>query len=150
MTLRTIIAGNGIGFGRGSRGQQARKLNELIRLNRYMSDIVTTGQEESRVAAKAAGWYSHALPYAGLVASVFLIVAIFGITSFGQTNAVKTSAGGNRFLLVVETSSVMERRIEATLKVVQGLLASGMNGQIHKGDTLGIWTFNDELHAGIV
>lgn len=54
-----------------------------------------------------------------------------------------------RWLLIVDTSSAMERRAKAVEGVVGELVASGMNGQIHPGDELGIWTFNQELHAGV-
>ena len=54
----------------------------------------------------------------------------------------------NRYLFVVETSHSMQRRSEAVLKTVQDLLLSGMKGQLHPGDTLGLWTFNDDLYAG--
>jgi len=31
---------------------------------------------------------------------------------------------------------------------VRGLLVSGMNGQLRRGDTLGVWTFNADLYSG--
>lgn len=42
----------------------------------------------------------------------------------------------------------MERRGDGTLRAVQQLLMSGIGGQLRFGDTLGIWTYNNELHAG--
>jgi len=65
-----------------------------------------------------------------------------------QTNLAKPGPHSNRYLLIVETSRAMERRSEAALKVAQGLLVSGMNGQLQRGDSLGVWTFNEELYAG--
>src|SRR5207244_627108 len=52
-------------------------------------------------------------------------------------------------LIVVETSRSMQHRSDAVLKSVQDLLVSGMKGQVRRGDSLGIWTFNDQLRAGI-
>jgi hypothetical protein len=66
-----------------------------------------------------------------------------------QTNAAKPSGPSNRYLLVVETSRAMQRRSDGMMKTVQSLLATGMGGQVHKGDTIGLWTFNEELHVGI-
>ncbi len=67
----------------------------------------------------------------------------------GQTNKVKPPAGpSNRYLLVVETSRAMERRAEGLMQALGDLLAGGIGGQIHAGDTLGLWTFNEELYAG--
>jgi hypothetical protein len=42
----------------------------------------------------------------------------------------------------------MQRRSEAVLQTVQDLLTSGMAGQLRPGDTLGVWTFGDDLYAG--
>jgi hypothetical protein len=54
----------------------------------------------------------------------------------------------NRCLLIVETSGAMARRTEATLLAVQTLLSSNLQGHLRRGDTLGVWTFNKQLHAG--
>src|SRR5438094_8071016 len=66
-------------------------------------------------------------------------------SSEAQTN---TSPPGNRYLFVVETSRSMQSRSEGTLRAVQQLLNSGMGGQLRRGDTLGVWTYNDTLFAG--
>src|SRR5258706_5882436 len=42
----------------------------------------------------------------------------------------------------------MQRRAVGTLKALQDLLASGMGGQLRRGDTLGVWTYNQDLKAG--
>ncbi len=34
------------------------------------------------------------------------------------------------------------------LTIVQDLLTSGMKGQVEAGDTIGLWTFNEELYTG--
>jgi len=65
-----------------------------------------------------------------------------------QTEAPPTHQLGNRALLVVETSSAMQSRAEGTLHAVQELLATELQGQLQTGDTLGVWTFSDEVHAG--
>ncbi len=63
-----------------------------------------------------------------------------------QTNSAYADA--NRCLLIVDTSRAMERRSQAMLDVVRNLVMSGLNGQLRRGDTLGLWTFNQELYAG--
>src|SRR5262245_15657491 len=65
-----------------------------------------------------------------------------------QPNATGTAARSNRYLLVVETSRSMQRRSEGVLETIQALLASNFGGQIRNGDTLGVWTYNEELSAG--
>lgn len=83
------------------------------------------------------------------------LAAVFALWLTGLTvaRAVEPAAPGKkaqpaRWLLIVDTSSAMERRAKAVEGVVGELVASGMNGQIHPGDELGIWTFNKELRAG--
>jgi hypothetical protein len=53
-----------------------------------------------------------------------------------------------RFLLIVDTSAGMRPRAAATLRAVDNLLRDGMNAQLQRGDSIGVWTYNDQLHAG--
>ena len=54
----------------------------------------------------------------------------------------------NRFLLIFDTSSDMRQRLPAVQKALDTLLATSVNGQLHLGDSVGVWTFDQELHAG--
>jgi hypothetical protein len=65
-----------------------------------------------------------------------------------QTDTDKAGPSPHRWLLIVETSRSMQRRSDAVVEAVQDLLSSGMAGQLRQGDTLGVWTFNDDLYAG--
>src|SRR6185436_19666862 len=56
---------------------------------------------------------------------------------------------GSRFLFVVETSTAMLPFEHAGRQVVFDLIFSGANGQMQSGDTIGIWTFGDDLRAGV-
>ncbi len=58
------------------------------------------------------------------------------------------AAPTDRYLLIVETAKAMKRELPAVQQCVGELLASGMSGQLKPGDTMGLWTYNDELHAG--
>jgi len=51
----------------------------------------------------------------------------------------------NRFLFVIDTSSAMKARTNGVEQAVNELLASGMEGELRKGDTIGLWTYNDRL-----
>ncbi len=42
----------------------------------------------------------------------------------------------------------MRRRAEGTLKTVESLLLSDLSGRLQAGDSLGLWTFNQEVSAG--
>ena len=65
-----------------------------------------------------------------------------------QTNVVNKPVSDNRYLVILDTSRGMQRRSEGTLKAVQELLKSSFDDQVRQGDTIGLWTFNDQLHAG--
>jgi len=58
------------------------------------------------------------------------------------------SSVDNRFLLVFDTSSAMKTRVPATQYAVERLFFSMMNGELHPGNTLGVWTFDRKLHIG--
>ena len=54
----------------------------------------------------------------------------------------------NRWLLIIETSRAMQPRAAAIAQLAGNLVLSGMGGQMRTGDTLGVWTFTSDLHAG--
>lgn len=58
------------------------------------------------------------------------------------------SAINGRYLLIFDTSSAMKKRLPATAHAVDELFYSMMNGQLHRGDTIGVWTFSRKLRAG--
>jgi hypothetical protein len=57
---------------------------------------------------------------------------------------------GNRFLFILETSAGMTRLEHGGRQAIFDLLYSGVDGRMQRGDTFGIWTFNGQVHAGIV
>jgi hypothetical protein len=68
-------------------------------------------------------------------------------TLFAQ-NDVTAGPPGNRWLFIMQTSRSMQSRSQAAQDIVGSLLLSGMNGQMRRGDTIGVWTFNEKLSAG--
>ena len=54
----------------------------------------------------------------------------------------------NRWLIIADTSFSMGRRDQAMQDAVQNMLLSGMSGQLRRGDTIGLWIFNDDLYTG--
>ena len=54
----------------------------------------------------------------------------------------------SRFLLVFDTSSDMKKRVPAVQKTLNELLLTSMSGQLHSGDSIGIWTFDQNLRTG--
>jgi len=54
----------------------------------------------------------------------------------------------NRFLLIFDTSADMKRRVVAVQKAVNTLLATSAEGQLHSNDSVGVWTFDQQLQTG--
>lgn len=54
----------------------------------------------------------------------------------------------NRILFVVDTSSGMKKQAAKERDAVENLLRGSFNGQLHPGDTIGVWTFNDTVYTG--
>jgi hypothetical protein len=81
-----------------------------------------------------------ALLFAALVGGIFAIPA-----GHAQTAAAKLDS---RYLLVFDTASEMKRRLPAVKGALAALLATSANGQMHSNDSVGVWTFDEELHAG--
>src|SRR6266702_5793055 len=61
----------------------------------------------------------------------------------------KAPADGNRFLFVVATSQSMGRFEHSGRQAVCDLIYSGIDSQMRAGDTYGVWTFSDQIHAGV-
>ena len=53
-----------------------------------------------------------------------------------------------RWLFVFGTSSAMKKRLPAVEAEIKTLLLASTNALLAKGDSLGIWTFDDKLHLG--
>ena len=85
-------------------------------------------------------------------AFVFLLPFYFVAGAFMSARAAQPPApltlSSNRYLFIVETSASMQPRASGTLQVVVQLLMSDLNGNLRRGDTLGVWTFNEQLYAG--
>src|ERR1043166_3762491 len=83
----------------------------------------------------------------GVVLGVILFALMIPVRkSWSQTNVSRAAPG--RYLFIVETSHTMSRRSDGVLKTVANLLHTGMNGQIRALDSIGVWTYNQELYAG--
>ena len=65
-----------------------------------------------------------------------------------QADSAEPAQAANRYLLIFDTSRGMKSREPATIEAVHNLLISGFQGQLQPGDTLGIWTFNEEVSTG--
>jgi hypothetical protein len=84
-----------------------------------------------------------------------VITLLAGILSGMAASAPEKSSSpsppsqGNRFLLVVDTSKAMARLPHAGRQAVFDLVFSGLENRMRPGDTFGVWTFQDEVSAGV-
>lgn len=53
-----------------------------------------------------------------------------------------------RFLVIYDISNGMEKRAANSQRVIGQMFASGLNGELERGDQIGAWAFNNELHTG--
>jgi hypothetical protein len=54
----------------------------------------------------------------------------------------------NRFLLVFDTSADMKRRVPMVQKALDNLFVTSLGGQLQSGDSIGVWTFDQDLRTG--
>lgn len=78
---------------------------------------------------------------------VWLTYSLGAQTPVPRTNA-PAKPVAERFLLIVDTSAAMQKRAANVERVVGDLFAGGVGDQLHRGDTIGVWTYTDDLHAG--
>jgi hypothetical protein len=76
----------------------------------------------------------------------FLCLWLPGL-SRGQS-APLTVVSSNRFLCVFDSSAAMHQQADEAHKALRNILGSRASGQLHYGDTIGVWTFDTELHTG--
>jgi hypothetical protein len=54
----------------------------------------------------------------------------------------------NRLLLIFDTSADMKKRLPAVRVGLSEALATSLRGALQPGDSSGVWTFDEQLHAG--
>ena len=81
-----------------------------------------------------------------LASAALLAILVLALPLPAQTNAPRDLT--SRYLFIVDTSAAMTRCAPAVQKTIGNLLRSSMSAQLHPGDTVGVWTFDEELHAG--
>ena len=136
MTLN-IITGENVTDSNGGNSQPAKR--------KQMNDRDQHGSEAEGGQCRRGG-RAALLPQ--LLVGLLLFVELGSCPLWAQTNAAKAAPSSHRWLLIVETSKSMQRRTDASLGLLQDWLKSGLDGHLRAGDTLGLWTFNEDLYAG--
>src|SRR5262245_29346828 len=81
----------------------------------------------------------------------FAFVGIAWLAIFSSSLVAQSQPGSERrFLFIAETSKDMKKMSDAAHQSIIELIQSGMGGVMEDGDTLGIWTFNEEIHTGLL
>ncbi len=78
----------------------------------------------------------------------WLLLALAALTLVSRAPAQPQQE--ERWLLVFDTASAMKKRLPAVESAVKDVLSSSVNGRMHAGDSVGIWTFDQQLHTGQV
>ena len=81
-----------------------------------------------------------------------LALFIAMLTTVNSPAQTATSSNTNapakeRFLVIVETSTTMLKRTNNTERAIGSIISTGLKGQIESGCTIGLWTFNEQLHT---
>ena len=79
---------------------------------------------------------------------ISIVFCCLPVQSMRSADAELPAVNPGRYLLIVDTSSSMRRYAENASSALEKLLLSGMNGQLSEGDTIGVWTYNEDLYTG--
>ena len=77
---------------------------------------------------------------------IFYALMPLTFSARAQTAAVNGKVE-NRFLFILDTSAAMSASAQASQTATLDLIQSAMQGQMHDGDTFGVWTFNEKLNT---
>src|SRR5260221_294500 len=97
-------------------------------------------------ALHAKAWF-HNLRFLPLILACLALLPSTPAFS-AQKKPASAAPAGDRFLFVVETSAAMLPFEHAGRQAVFDLVYFGVGSQLHAGDTLGLWTFGEEIHGG--
>jgi hypothetical protein len=85
-----------------------------------------------------------------LLAACFLPPRASAQTNHAHAKTNTPAPEGNRFLLIVDTSASMKSSAGDVLQAVDDIIQTSASGQMHRGDTFGVWTFNTQLYPGVL
>jgi hypothetical protein len=81
-------------------------------------------------------------------AATCFFIALTLLLFVSRASAQSAPEPPGRWLFIFSTSSAMKQNLPATALEIKNILYSGLNQQLNPGDTIGIWTFGETLHAG--
>lgn len=72
-----------------------------------------------------------------------LLIVVFLIPTVSSLSAEPKEPG--RFLFIFSTSKEMKGRLDGTEQALNSMLVTGLRGQLHAGDSVGVWTLGQDL-----
>ncbi|MFM2082762.1 MAG: hypothetical protein RL380_1453, partial [Verrucomicrobiota bacterium] len=75
-------------------------------------------------------------------------ILFFTWLCLGATFARADAIPGNRFLFIVQVSRETRPQMTGVRACLSNLFETRFTKQLHNGDSFGIWTFDDNVHAG--
>ncbi|HEY4417761.1 MAG TPA: hypothetical protein VGO57_18865 [Verrucomicrobiae bacterium] len=79
----------------------------------------------------------------------WIFPALLVLVLLPRVSAQATVEPPQRWLLIFDTSFVMKNRLPALKTELKNLFLSSISGQLHAGDSVGVWTFNKKLEPGV-
>jgi hypothetical protein len=79
--------------------------------------------------------------------AVFALFAGFILIPAGRAQQVSQN-NDSRFLFIFDTSADMKKRLPAVRAELNQLMSASLGGQLRSGNSLGVWTFDQDLHTG--
>jgi hypothetical protein len=131
----------------------------MLPIRKFMGDIPEIHSMKQPTLRPRGRHEFRAFGLAWRLAAGFLLISALASTLtpglFAQTPAPATSPApapaplsSNRFLFVVDISKPMEKEVPDVVRVVNEILRSSASGQLHNGDSIGVWTFNEDVYTG--
>lgn len=77
--------------------------------------------------------------------AAMLLAAIFLVPALRAQPTEQTVQ--SRFLFIFDTSKEMKPRLPAAEKALNTMLATSLRGELHAGDSMGVWTFGQNLQT---
>jgi hypothetical protein len=75
------------------------------------------------------------------------LAALLPLFLFSRASA-EEAPPPSRWLLIFDTSFAMKKRLPGVETEIKDLLTTAFGGQLHEGDSIGLWTFDKNLHTG--
>jgi hypothetical protein len=87
-----------------------------------------------------------------IIPGALLLAALVGAMSMAPAAQAQPTPAppkvDNRFLFVFDTAAEMKRCLPAVQSALESIMTPGPGCQLRTNDSLGVWTFDQELHSG--